>query len=118
MSDAEGVDPRLLGFTMQHEGAALNAPIMKNESNDPAACDVRPFQLNVTQIYKDIQKGDYHDGGLDLRRALGAPFGENIAPCDNGCLAARKLNFLLRGRITTSAWRRAGILVGRNPKWR
>ncbi|HEX8353010.1 MAG TPA: Ig-like domain-containing protein, partial [Pyrinomonadaceae bacterium] len=112
VSDAEGVDPGLLGFTMQHEGAALNAHIMKNDPNDRSDWDVGPFQLNVGQTYKDIQKGDYHDGGLDLRRALGAPFGENIDPFENGRLAARKLNFLLKG-----AKGDFGLAAGRYFSW-
>lgn len=112
LSDAEGVDAGLLGFTMQHEGAAINAGIMKNDENDRSDWDVGPFQLNVGQTYKDIQKGDYNDGGLDIRRALGAPFGENIDPFENGRLAARKLKFLLNG-----AKGDFGLAAGRYYSW-
>lgn len=112
LSDAEGVDAGLLGFTMQHEGASLNAAIMKNGSEDSSDWDVGPFQLNVTQTYKDLWKGDYSADGLDLRLALGAPTGQYLDPFENGRFAARKLKFLLRG-----AKGDFGLAAGRYYSW-
>src|SRR6185369_14929290 len=102
VSDAEGVDAGLLGFTFQHEGGFnMYSGPQTNNVTDPHAWDWGPFQLNYNQTIADINQNAYSISGLSFHDVFGdlGLFGATSTPLDpmqNGRLAARKFNYLLR----------------------
>jgi hypothetical protein len=130
VSDAEGVDAGLLGFTFHHEGRFnMYSGPQTNNSTDPHEWDWGPFQLNYNQTVADIDQNAYSISGLSFHNVFGdlGLFGATSTPLDpmqNGRLAARKLNYLLRvsnNNYATAAGRykgwRGAIFRGRRDEW-
>jgi len=121
---AEGVDAGLLAFTFQHEGGFdLYQHPNTNNSNDPHKWDYGPFQLNYNATMADLAEGSYSADGLDLKAIFDQ--GEVFDAFQNGQLAARKLNWLLKasnGDYAVAAGRYKGWggdrFTGRRDEWK
>jgi hypothetical protein len=117
VADAEGTNPGLLGFTFQHEGGfAVNAGPNNNGTADRTKWDWGPFQMNYNQTMADIRAGSYSDGNdVSLLGAFGYIGRNGVAaldPFQNGRLAARKLNWLLKASKNDY-----GTAAGRFTSW-
>jgi hypothetical protein len=130
VSDAEGVDAGLLGFTFYHEGGFnMDSGPNTNGLKDPHEWDWGPFGLNYNQTIRDMNKGSYSIEGLDIHAVFGDLGGwagnTPLDPMQNARLGARKLAYLLKASnydYATAAGRykswKGDIFRGRRDEWR